>query len=85
MRGRLQLCGGGAQGDRLADANLAGEYAEQSFLDAEVDAGDRLLVSWPSKEVCGGDALAERSVRESEMHDPGGTAHYCCSFLMRSR
>ena len=45
MRGRIELAGGGAQGDGFADAHLAGDDAQQRLADAEADARHGFLVA----------------------------------------
>ena len=44
VAGGIESGTGGAGGDRLAGANLAGDDPQSRLLDAMQDAGDRLLV-----------------------------------------
>jgi hypothetical protein len=44
-RGWVERVGGGADGDGLADADLAGDDADESLGDAEAEAGDGLLMA----------------------------------------
>jgi len=75
VAGGVERGDGGAQGDRLAGADVAGDHAECGFDDAEVDAGDGLLVGRAREEITGGDRLAEGRAGEAEVSDPGRRAH----------
>jgi hypothetical protein len=44
VRGQIELAGGGANGHRLVDADLAGDDGQQRFADTEADARYRLLM-----------------------------------------
>jgi hypothetical protein len=73
----IELGRGGAQGDRFADANLAGDDAQQRLADAEADARHGLLVAGPVAQLAGRDGLTERGAGEAEVGDPGCAGHAC--------
>ena len=62
VRGLVELADGGAHGDGLADADLAGDDAQQRLGDAEADARDGFLVTRSVEQVFGRDVLGERSL-----------------------
>ena len=71
----IELAGGGAQRDGLADADLAGDDAQQRFADAEADARDGLLVAGAIAQLAGRDGLAEGRAGEAEVADPRRARH----------
>ncbi len=73
--GRVELADGGAEGDGLADADLAGDDAEQALGDTEADAGDGFVVSGAREEIASSDVLAEGHAGEAEALGPAGDTH----------
>src|SRR5919198_98819 len=64
VSGWVQGCQGGAGGDGLADADLAGEHAEGVLVDAPGEAGDRFGVGGVAVQHLGGKLAAERHAGE---------------------
>jgi hypothetical protein len=77
VAGGVQASDGGAQGHRLARADIPGNYSERGFGDAEADPGDRLGVGLAGEQVLGGDPLAERGAGQPEVGGPGRPGHGC--------
>ena len=75
VRSGIELGGGGAQGDGLADADLAGDDAQQRLADAEADARHGFLMAGAVAQLAGRDGLAEGGAGEAEVADPGCTGH----------
>ena len=65
--GRVQGGGGGADGDGLAGADLAGDHAERVLVHAPGDPGDRLAVAGVAVQHGGGQVAAERHPGETPM------------------
>jgi hypothetical protein len=85
MRCLVQLAGSTAQGDRLADADLARDYAQQPLGDAKADASYGFLMAGPIAEFVRRDAFAKRCVSKAKVGDPGCTRHGCWSSRWSSR
>jgi hypothetical protein len=60
VAGGVQAGQGGAGGDGLADADLAGEHTQGVLVDAPGDAGDRFGVGGVAVQHLGGKLAAER-------------------------
>ena len=76
--GGVQAGDGGADRDRLACLDVAGNHPEQGFGDAEADPGGCLGVGLPGGQVPGGDRLPERGAGQPEMRRPRRTARHRC-------
>src|SRR5713101_2478903 len=82
---RIELAGGGAQSDGLADAHFASDDAQERLTDAEADARDGFLVAGPIAQLASGNGFAERGAGETKMADPGCTGHDRGSWAARVR
>jgi hypothetical protein len=67
--------GGGAHGDRLAGADLAGEDAEAALLDKPGESGHRLLMGAGAVERGGRDVAAQGDGGEAEIGAEAVDAH----------
>ena len=85
VAGGVEGVEGSADGDRLADADVADQAADAVLLEAEADAGDRLLETRADEELVGGDGLRERHARKAEVAEPGRGAHQTSSSWMAGR
>src|SRR5207247_794929 len=93
----VELCGAQRMGlvddkEDLAVAlqGLGGEQClcladELGDVEAEADAGDRLLETRADEELVGGDGLRERHARKVEVAEPGRGAHHTSSSWMSGR
>jgi hypothetical protein len=66
VTGGINPVNGGAGGDGLASAGLAGDHGDAAGVDAEGDAGDGLGVVVVAMQHAGSKVAAEWHARESE-------------------
>jgi hypothetical protein len=69
---------GGAGGDGLAGADLAGDHPDRALVDEVGDAGDGFGMCVVAVEHLGGDVAAERGAGETVVGAETLDAH-CCS------
>ena len=78
--GGFQACEGGADGDGLAGADLAGDDAHLPLGHAPLGAGDCLAVRWMQVQALGRDVPAEGHPRETVMGLQSVNTHVVASF-----
>jgi hypothetical protein len=75
VRGRIELAGGRADGHGLADADLAGDDAQQRLADTEANARHRLLVAGTWAQLGGWNRFGKWHTTEAEVRNPRHARH----------